>query len=115
MLGALVVGITQTYIRGYTSPYFKLVEMSLLTFLGQLILKFNIFSTDTLKICLILSALTCGGVYVIASMIAFEDFGSIKKSLYALSFMLTSGALGILFFEQWLFDRVIVAVVSKSI
>ena len=54
---------------------------------------------------LALSGLSCGCLFVACSMIAFEDFGGVKNALNALSVLLTGAALGILVFEQVLFDR----------
>ena len=103
VLGSFATGVFLSLFRVYVSPYLLLALFSLVFLTANILMFFISVSTLALYLAVCLIAFVEGGCFVLAGIIAHEDYGS-KKYSRILGIFLTGGALGIFIFQKLVFD-----------
>lgn len=104
ILGAFSTGIFLALFRIYISPYGLLMVNCFLLVASQILMFFIDKSSMALFIAIVIVAFISGSSFVIAGQIAHEDYGSKYYNLI-LGIFMTGAAIGILIFEELVFDQ----------
>jgi MFS family permease len=113
IIGAFTTGVFLSFFRVHVSPYFLYTFYALLLLGSQVLMFFISVSTLALYVAMMIVGFVEGGTFVLAGIIAHEDYGS-KKYAKILGIFMTGAALGIFLFEKVIFDWIYSATASSS-
>lgn len=103
IIGSFVTGIFLSLFRIYVSPYALLMVNTFFLLASQILMFFIDVSSFALLLSVMIVALVSGSSFVLAGQIAHEDYGS-KHFIKILGIFMTGAAIGILIFEELVFD-----------
>ena len=89
--------------RLYVSPYALFAFYSLLLLASQVLMFFVSVSSLAQFLAIIIVGFTSGGSFCLIGIIAHEDYGT-KHVSKILGYLMTGAAIGILVFDELLFD-----------
>jgi hypothetical protein len=112
-MGSFSCGILLHLFRLYISPYSLFLVLSFLLAASQVLMFFISLSSLAMYISLGLCGFIQGGSFTLVAVISHEDYGS-KHVSKILGFILTGGAIGILIFDEIVFDQVYSMFASTS-
>lgn len=103
VFGVFLTGVFLSLFRLYISPYALLFLYSFLLCASQVLMFFISFSTLALTLAIIIVGFTSGGAFCLIGIIAHEDYGT-KNVSKILGYLMTGAAIGILIFDELVFD-----------
>lgn len=103
IIGSFVTGVFLSLFRIYVSPYALLMINCFFLLASQILMFFIDVSNLALLLSVMIVAFVSGSSFVLAGQIAHEDYGG-KHFNKILGIFMTGAAVGILIFEELVFD-----------
>lgn len=103
ILGAFCTGIFLSLFRIYVSTYGILMFNTFLLLVSQVLMFFIDVSSLALFLSVVIVAFVSGSSFTLAGIVAHEDYGA-KHFNKILGIFMTGGAIGILVFDELIFD-----------